>query len=98
MLTLELDAAPTTTTPSAHPGMTPGISAAIDSDRYPFLPSCMHCGSRKGDEQEVWTGDRGADDKSGFSLSFTCHACRAAGRPCSTLLPIRLRPDAAVKY
>lgn len=98
MLTLELAHPSITDSVPAPQRMTPDIVAAIDDDRYPFILSCMHCEGRKGDEEEVWTGERGEDNKSGFAVRFICRACREAGRPCETLHPIRLRPGTLVWY
>jgi len=71
--------------------MSSAVTSAIDPDRYPKNLFCIHCDGTDGHDEEVWTGDRGDDDKSGFEVWFCCHACRDAGLPCETFFPIRLK-------
>lgn len=68
--------------------------AAIDPARYPKRLSCSFCESTDGHDEEVWTGNQGEADLSGFEIWFCCHACRDAGLPCETFFPIRLKPGA----
>ena len=68
----------------------------IDPARYPSRLACMHCDGTDGHDEEVWTGDAGYDDKSGFEVWFCCHACRDAGQPCETFFPIRLNAGSFV--
>jgi len=78
--------------------MPPRIIDAIDHDRYPYILTCIHCDGRIGHSQEVWTGNRGEDDKSGWEVWFCCHPCRDADRPCETFSPIRLKPGTELWY
>lgn len=68
------------------PIFSPAMVADIDLERYPTHLSCMHCDGTDGHDEEVWAGNKGEDELSGFE------ACRDAGRPCETFFPIRLKP------
>jgi hypothetical protein len=74
------------------PMMSTTVANAIDPDRYPDILECMYCRGTDGHSEELWTGDKGEDDKSGFEVWFCCHACRDAKQPCETFFPVRLKP------
>lgn len=73
--------------------MSPDLEKRIDQKRYPSELVCQFCGGTKGHSEEVWTGDDGSPDSSGYELWFCCHDCRDAGQPCETFFPISLTPE-----